>query len=186
VAYNFMRRAHWWAGLFVLAISALVLGLGYAGVAAWQGRSRQGVVRNMAVNWGYTPSLEIALVGRCWDVFSHCGHFLYYETDFTRDDLARGIDGLAWMVANEMEIDGYEIFTALNLGTEAELRVGGIDALGDRSNLPAFDGYRWRLVDKAGRTWTISYFPVAAARLPVTLNGRTLQMNIVSILYQTR
>lgn len=86
-----------------------------------------------------------------------------------------------------MEIDGYEIFTDINLGTNSRITIGGSDALGgDRSRLPKFKGYRWRLSDPQGRRWTISYFPLASQGGPVVLDGQLLQQNIVAVLYQTR
>lgn len=172
--------------LLAFLFFVLALLLGCAGAVLWQGHSQQVTLLRTAERLGYDPSTKIAQVKRCWDILSHCGQQLFYETNLTQAEFARNLDGLAWDVTNQMAVDGYEIFTKLNLGTTSCITIAGQDALGDRSQLPRFDGYRWRLTDSTGRSWTVDYYPLADQAGPFVINGRALKRNIVQILYQTR
>jgi len=152
----------------------------------WRDYSQREKIYLTAEKLGYDPALKIAQVNRCFDVFSHCYLFLYYKTDLTQEELKHKIDTLSWDISNEMEVDGYEIFTDINYGTTSRLTIDGTDELGDRSQLPNFDGYRWRLRDSAGGRWTITYFPLSSHPGSIALDGSKLEHNIVAIQYQTR
>ncbi|MBL7169671.1 MAG: hypothetical protein ISS48_01485 [Candidatus Aenigmarchaeota archaeon] len=172
--------------LLSLCFLVLALLLGCAGAVLWRGHSQQVTLLRTAERLGYDPSTKIAQVKRCWDIFSHCGQQLFYETNLTQVEFASNLDGLTWDVTNQMTVDGYEIFTKLNLGTASRITVSGVDGLGDRSQLPPFKGYRWRLTDPDGRSWAVDYYPLADQAGPFAINGRALKRNIVQVLYQTR
>lgn len=135
---------------------------------------------------GLPPDAQIAQVRRCWDIFAHCGEFAYYRTDLTQEELAHNLAGLGWETDYEMEVDGYEIFTNLNFGTQSDLTIDGTDGIESRLSLPIFKGYRWRLTDPQGAHWAITHFPLASHTADIALDGQPLEQNIVSILYQTR
>ncbi len=135
---------------------------------------------------GYEPLSKIAQVERCWDIFAHCGHQLSYATDLTQVELADKLDGLGWNLTNHMPIDGYEIFTKLNLGTRARITIAGSEGLDERDRLPRFKGYRWRLTDPEGRLWTVDHYPLADQIGPFAIDGRPFADNIVQIMLQTR
>lgn len=151
-----------------------------------QSPSHQERVQQTAAVLGYDPASKIAEVHRCWDIFSHCGQFLYFQTDQTSEDIERKIDTLGWILLNRVEVDGYEIFTNINLGTQSRMRIDGSDGIEDRSKLPRLRGDRWRLSDSQGRTWTITHFPLADRPNSIELDGVLLYQNVVSVLYQTR
>lgn len=153
---------------------------------ACHSHSDQDIVHNTAARLGYDPNLKIAIVGRCWDIFTHCGQFLYFRTDQTSKDLERRIDALQWTLLNKVEVDGYEIFTNINLGTRSRLEIDGSDGIEDRSELPRLRGVRWRLSDPQGRRWIVTHFPLTDIPNSIELDGVSLQQSIVSVLYQTR
>jgi hypothetical protein len=154
--------------------------------ASCQGPSHRERVQQIAAIFGYDPASTIAEVDRCWDVFAHCGQFLYFRTDQTSEDIEGKIDALGWTLLNKVEVDGYEIFTNINLGTRSRMRIDGSDGIEERSKLPRLRGDRWRLSDAQGRTWTITHFPLADRPNSIELDGSPLQQNVVSVVYQTR
>ncbi len=135
---------------------------------------------------GYYSENEIAQVNRCYDVFSHCGLFLYYETDITYEVFKTQLKQIQFEKTNETDIDGYEIFTDLNLGTKNKLSINEMDGMGDRNQLPRFIGYRWRFRDNEDHNWTVSYYPLSENSETIKLDGQPFKTNIVGILYQTK
>ena len=81
-------KSHWRIKLlsFFLLMAALLLS--GVGVILWRNDSQEASLRRIAECLGYDPLLEIAQVNRCWDVFSHCGLFLYYQTSSLEEELA--------------------------------------------------------------------------------------------------
>lgn len=179
-------KSHWRIELLSFFFLVLALLLGCAGAVLWRGHSQQVTLLRTARRLGYEPASKIAQVKRCWDIFAHCGYFLFYRTDLAQAELTHNLGLLAWDVTNKMSVDGYEIFTKVNLGTASRITLGGLDGLGDRSQLPPFKGYRWHLTDPEGRSWTIDYYPLASQAGPILLDGQALRQNISIILYQTR
>jgi len=177
---------HWRVNLLLVFCILATLLLVCVITVVWRDYSQREKIYLTAEKLGYDPALKIAQVNRCFDVFSHCYLFLYYKTDLTQEELKHKIDTLSWDISNEMEVDGYEIFTDINYGTTSRLTIDGTDELGDRSQLPNFDGYRWRLRDSAGGRWTITYFPLSSHPGSIALDGSKLEHNIVAIQYQTR
>jgi hypothetical protein len=165
--------------LLVLAVSSVVM-------TSCQNDVRRERVRSTAERLKYDPALVISEVERCWDVFAHCGQLLFYRTGQSNEELERRIDGLGWIRLNQEEVDGYEIFTNINLGTRSRITIDGSDGMGDRSSLPRFRANRWRLSDPDGRTWTITHFPLLGRPNVIALDGMPLQENIVVVQYQIR
>ena len=81
-------RSRWWITLLLALLVVAVL-LGCVGVVWCHGYSQRAELRHTAERLGYDPALEIAQVNRCWDIFAHCGSFLYYKTSATQAELAR-------------------------------------------------------------------------------------------------
>lgn len=143
-------------------------------------------VHNTAESLGYDPALVISEVERCWDLFAHCGQLLFYRTSQSSEEFAHKIDALGWTRLNHEEVDGYEIFTQINLGTKSRLTIDGSDGMGDRNSLPRFRANRWRLSDPDGRTWTITHFPTADRPNVIDLDGIPLHENVIVVQYQIR
>lgn len=177
-------RRYWRVGFSLFLCAALALGC--VSTMLWRSHNQQGTLLRTAERLGYDPASKIVQVKRCWDIFAHCGHFLFYRTSLSQTEFSHNLKLLRWNITNEMEVDGYEIFTKLNLGTDSHITIGGLDALSDRSQLPQFKGYRWRLTDPVGHSWTADYYPLANQRGPFAINGQALTKNVVQILYQTR
>ena len=135
---------------------------------------------------GYNSGNEITQVNRCYDIFSHCGLFLFFKTDMTLESFKTQLRRMPFKETNEKDIDIYEIFTAINLGTRNKLSINETDGLGDRNQLPHQKGYRWHFQDKDGRYWTISYYPLSDNSETIKLDGQPFKTNIVGVLYQTK
>ena len=134
----------------------------------------------------YNTKDEITQVNRCWDIFSHCGLFLYYKTDMTHDVFKTQLKQIPFKETNEYDIDIYEIFTSLNLGTKNKLSINGTDGLGDRNQLPHSKGYRWSFRDDKDHNWIVSYYALSENPETIKLDGQPFKANIVEVLYQTK
>jgi hypothetical protein len=144
------------------------------------------LIIHTAERLGYRPTQKIELVDKCWDVFSHCGIFLYYRTELTREAFSQSIANLSWKVVNQMEVEGLEIFTDINFNTAFRITISGHDSLINQNLMPPFKAWRWRLGAPDGAIWTFSYYPLATQHVLIALNGEALTENIISILYQTK
>lgn len=171
-----------WLVFVILLILALIL----AAYFLIRNANERAELQRVAGYLGYEPDARIAQVRRCWDIGARCGQQLFFRADGSQDEIARLVEGLGWSVDRQFSIDGYEIFTKLNLGTRARLTVNGGDGLGDRTGLTPIMGTRWLLTDPAGRSWEVDYYPLAGQDGRIMLNNEPLRHNIMLITLNTR
>lgn len=168
--------------LFVLFISVLI-GFIFYQIRQINQKSR---LSQISILIGYNSENKIAQVSQCWDIFSHCGLLLYYKTNMTYDVFKTQLKQIPFEETNKMDIDGYEIFTGLNLGTKNKLSINETDGLLNSNQLPRFRGYRWRFRDNEDHNWEVSYYPLSVNPETIKLDGQPFKTNIVEVLYQTK
>jgi len=181
---NKKTNTSWPSYYYVLPI--LVAILVYFGFSVWKNQTEYDDVHLTASKLQYNPAMEIGQAQGCFDVFSHCYVFLYYRTDQTREDLENSIQSLDWKILDAHDIDGYVIFTHINYDSRYRLTLNGSELNGDRTNLPQFKGYKWRLKDHSGKYWGVEYFPLASQFGIFAIDGSETKNNIVVIMRQTR
>jgi hypothetical protein len=143
-------------------------------------------VYEVAEKLGYSPQAQLAQTRRCWDIFAHCGVFLYFTTELSLDEFQTQVMQLGFSQKRFGDIDGYTIFTDINLGTNRLLTANGNDGLENRFSLPEPDAHEWHLTDKQGRRWVIAHYEVTATGIQYAIDGQDVHGNIVSLMLQTK
>lgn len=168
--------------LLVVCLSA-VLALGW-----WMRPSIQPPpeLLGYAQGLGYREENLVAQASYCWDIFAHCGQFLYFFTDMNPDELQAAYDGLELEQAFAGEVDGFNVFTAINYHTRRRLTIGGSQDPASSPGLPPLRGYERRGFDSQGRRVVVGYYPFVTYAARVELDGVPVSRNMVEVMLQTR
>jgi hypothetical protein len=179
-----MNRWLRYALVVLLFLAVLVVGFMINRFVAQ--RRQRSTIYDVAGQLGYRPEAELAQTQRCWDIYAHCGVFLYYTVELSRERFEQEVAQLDLDLIRSASTDGYTIFTEINLGTSRRLTANGNDGLENREALPEPEAYEWHLLDDRSRRWIVRYYDVVGTDVRYALDGQTVHANIVSVLLQTR
>lgn len=142
----------------------------------------------VAIQLGYKPENKIDIYNKSWDIFEHQGIYLHFSSDLTQEGIGELINKFDMEKVNEMDIDGYEIFTNINLSPlNNKLTVNGNDMMGvNRAVFLQYKGYKWKLLDNEGKNWTISHYDIRTTKQQFEFNGKPINAAIVEIMLQTK
>ena len=144
-------------------------------------------VYEVARQLGYTEQTHLVQTEQCWDIFpSHCGVFIHFTTDMSLDQYEEFVDMLNFSEDWFGEIDGYSIFTNINLESDRTLTANGNDGLANRLAIRKPLAYQWSLTDGQNRNWNIYFYQTAGDENEYKIDDQLLFGNIVTVMLQTK
>lgn len=121
---------------------------------------------------------------QCVDMGRRCGIYLHFTEMKNLEAFAPQIEQLDMTLDASREVDGFTVFTDLNLGRDPLLTAGGNDGLGSRESIRHPLARRWILTDRQGQEWFITFYQIADVEQAYRLNGQPFADNIVTVIYQ--
>jgi hypothetical protein len=176
-----------WLRLFLVVFFLLVFVIGAtAAYITIRGKRQIDAVNEVAQKLGFDPQDSLVQTRRCWDIFAHCGVFIYFDTDVSLDEMQKRTRQLGFAQQRFDRVDGYSIFTDVNIGAGGELTVDGDDGLESRDTLPEPDAHRWHLVDRQDREWVVGFYDLSETGTEYAFDGEAIRSRVVTVMLRTR
>lgn len=148
-------------------------------------------VTTLAQTYGLSPEDHVAIFQNCadaWPPFSrgNCRTIGIYRTSLGLEDFRRQFITHRDTSFTQREIDGFSIFTYLNVHTSQGLRADGKDGMGDtRLTMHEPQAVGWQVDTLPNSELSINFYALRGDTVTYTLNGEVLKYNLVILMLAT-
>ncbi len=178
-----MTMIRWIILIICLAGLCILVGCGWI---IWQQTQRKAELTQISNLLGNSPANQLGQNTRCWDIFTHCGYYIYFLTPLSQSQVATTIGEIGYVIRWEDQIDGYTAYSTINLWTSHRLTANGEDGTIREDPTLTPKAYLWRLTGVQGQEWGVSFYAIGDPSIPYLLDGQSVNQNLIVLMTQIR
>lgn len=147
-------------------------------------RNLRGKVYEIAYQLEYHDDNFVDEYKSCYDIFTHCYKILIFKTSYDFEKFSALVKNTRLFTSDGFNIEGYEIFTKINLSSNNSITINGSEAFGNRSALPKLSAHRWNQnIPNSNNFISIDFYDLKKVE-HIMLDGQEMKQNLVLVSYQ--